>query len=217
MRAEVEGGGVVNERGDGQPLGEATRAGGASRAGAAGRKPSGGGVRLTARGAIALMLVATLTGRVLQAVFGPSALLGLTFVVGCAGAVLLVNRRDLLSLVVCPPLVFFVAALATEAVGALGAKVPVQAFGLGMFAVLSANAPWLFAGSLLVLLVAWRRGLATCVRELREELRAAGPAPARQKAGGAGFAPEPEGYFEPKVYGTPRDDQPSQEQAADGR
>ncbi|MFD0888478.1 hypothetical protein ACFQ08_28420, partial [Streptosporangium algeriense] len=46
---------------------------------------------------------------------------------------------------------------------------------------------------------------------------AAGPAPARQKAGGAAFAPEPEGYFEPKVYGTPREEQPAQEQAADGR
>ncbi|MEU1732607.1 DUF6542 domain-containing protein [Streptosporangium sp. NPDC020145] len=235
----------MNERGDGQPLDEAARVGGADRpggtgqsngagrtGGAAGRTGGtgrkdergrpGGGVRLTARGAIALVLVSTLAGRVLQAVVGPSALLGLTFVAGCAGAVVLVNRRDLLSLVVSPPLVFFVAALVTEAVSAMGAKVPVQAFGLGMFALLSASAPWLFAGSLLVLLVAWRRGLATCVRELREELRAAGPAPARQKATGAAFAPEPEGYFEPKVYGTPREEQPTeerpaQEQAADGR
>ncbi|MFD0888329.1 DUF6542 domain-containing protein, partial [Streptosporangium algeriense] len=44
----------------------------------------------------------------------------LAFVAGCAGAVALVNRRDLLSLVVCPPLVFFVAALVTEAMSRSG-------------------------------------------------------------------------------------------------
>ncbi|MEV8630121.1 DUF6542 domain-containing protein [Streptosporangium sp. NPDC051023] len=167
-----------------------------------------GGIRLTARGAVALVLAFTLAGRVFQALLGPSALVGLAFVAGCGGAVALVNRRDLLSLVVSPPLVFFVATLIAEAVGSLSAPTPIQAFGLGMFAALSANAPWLFLGSLLVLVVAWRRGLAACVRELREELRVAGPDIPRPRVGdGAGFAPEPEGYFEPKVYGKPRDGQ----------
>ncbi len=166
------------------------------------------GVRLTARGAVALVLAFTLAGRVLQALFGPSALVGLAFVAGCGGAVALVNRRDLLSLVVSPPLIFFAATLVAEALGALSATTPIQSFGLGMFTSLSVSAPWLFVGSVLVLVVAWRRGLAGCVRELREELRTAGPEVPRPRVGdSAGFAPEPEGYFEPKVYGTPRDGQ----------
>lgn len=172
------------------------------------KRKRSGGVRLTARGAVALVLAFTLVGRVLQALLGPSALVGVAFVIGCGVAVSLVNRRDLLSLVVSPPLVFFAATLFAETIHCLGAATPMQALGLGMFTSLSAGAPWLFAGSLLVLIVAWRRGLARCVRELREELRASGPEVPRPRAGdSAGFAPEPEGYFEPKVYGTPRDGQ----------
>ncbi|WP_433245233.1 DUF6542 domain-containing protein [Streptosporangium sp. CA-135522] len=168
----------------------------------------GGGIRLTARGAVAFVLAATLVGSVLQALLGLSPLTGLAFVAGCVAAVSLVNRRDLLSLVVSPPLVFFLATLIVEAVRSLGASSPIQAFSLGMLTKLSAGAPWLFGGSLLVLVIAWRRGLAQCVRDLREELRAAGPAVPRPRAGGsAGYAPEPEGYFEPKVYGTPREGQ----------
>lgn len=164
------------------------------------------GVRLTTRGAVALVLASTLAGRGLQAFFGPSALLGLAFVAGCGVAVALVNRRELLSLVVSPPLIFFGATLAVEAIRSLGAAMPLQSFGLGMFTTLSAGAPWLFGGSLLVMVVAWRRGLARCVRELREDLRAAGPDVPRPRAGESSeFAPEPEGYFEPKVYGTPRE------------
>ncbi|WP_271220065.1 DUF6542 domain-containing protein [Streptosporangium carneum] len=188
----------MSERGDGRPLGGER----------ANDRKQKNGVRLTGRGAIALVVAFTLLGRILQAVFGPSALVGVAFLAGCAGAVALVNRRDLLSLVVSPPLAFFAATLVAEAVASLSAPTPIQAFGLGMFTALSAGAPWLFAGSLLVLVVAWRRGLASCVRELREELRTAGPDIPRPRVGdSAGFAPEPEGYFEPKVYGTPRDGQ----------
>ncbi|GAB2495269.1 DUF6542 domain-containing protein [Streptosporangium sandarakinum] len=167
----------------------------------------GGGVRLTARGAVVSVLAFTLLGCVLQALFGSPALTGVAFVAGCAVAVALVNRRDLLTLVVSPPLVFFVATLLAEALRSLGAASPLQTLGLGLFTTLSAGAPWLFGGSLLVLVVAWRRGLAGCVRELREELRAGGPAVPRPRRSETGaFAPEPEGYFEPKVYGTPRED-----------
>ncbi|MFF5206738.1 DUF6542 domain-containing protein [Streptosporangium sp. NPDC000396] len=163
-----------------------------------------GGIRLTARGAVAFVLACTLAGSVLQAFLGLSALIGLAFVAGCVVAVSLLNRRDLLSLVVSPPLIFFAATLVIEAVRSLTTPSPIQSLGLGMFTALSAGAPWLFGGSLLVLIIAWRRGLARCVRELREELRAAGPDVPRSK-GGVSFVPEPEGYFEPKVYGTPRE------------
>ncbi|MBG0826185.1 hypothetical protein HS041_00095 [Planomonospora sp. ID67723] len=167
------------------------------------------GIRLTARGAVAFVLAVTLSGSLLHALFGLPALVGLAFVAGCVGAVLLVNPRDLLSLVVSPPLVFFSATVTVETFRALVAPSPVQAFGLGMFTALSGGAPWLFAGSALVLLIAWRRGLTRCVRELREEIRTAGPTPVPRPRNGddSEFAPEPEGYFEPRIYGTPREGQ----------
>ncbi|MEU4831536.1 DUF6542 domain-containing protein [Streptosporangium sp. NPDC023615] len=165
-----------------------------------------GGIRLTVRGALVLVLVATLAGGLLQALLGPSMLTGLAFVGGCAVATVLVNPRELLSLVVSPPLVFFVATMFVETVRSLFAASPVQAFGLGMYTALSQGAPWLFGGSLLVVVIAWRRGLTRCVRELRDELRAAKASVPRPRTGETAFAPEPEGYFEPKVYGTPRDD-----------
>ncbi|PZG10458.1 hypothetical protein C1J01_36115 [Nonomuraea aridisoli] len=158
-------------------------------------------VRLTARGAIALALVATLAGYVLTALLGVEQIVGAAFVVASTLGVLLVNRRELLSLVVTPPLVFFCATLFVELGRAFGSVSIVQSLTLGLYTSLTRGAPWLFAGSAIVLGVAWRRGLRDNVRELREELKAgAEVSRPRQQP----FVPEPEGYFEPKVYGTPR-------------
>ncbi|WP_336208046.1 DUF6542 domain-containing protein [Nonomuraea sp. LPB2021202275-12-8] len=157
-------------------------------------------VRLTARGAIALTLLATLAGYVLAALLDMPVLIGLAFVAACLLSVMLVNRRELLSLVVTPPLVFFVATLFVELGRALSSVGIVQSLALGLYGSLSSGAPWLFAGSAVVLGVAWGRGLRDNVRELREELRAGAEAPRPRQP----FVPEPEGYFEPKLYGTPR-------------
>jgi hypothetical protein len=160
------------------------------------------GVRLTARGAIALSLVATLAGYVLTAVLDLSYVVGVAFVLSSLLGVLLVNRRELLSLVVTPPLVFFCATLFVELGRAFGSVSIVQSLALGLYSSLTRGAPWLFAGSAVVLAVAWRRGVRDNVRELREELRARAEVPRPRQP----FVPEPEGYFEPKVYGTPRSD-----------
>ncbi|GII85978.1 hypothetical protein Ssi03_39680 [Sphaerisporangium siamense] len=166
------------------------------------------GLRLTARGAIALVFVCTLLAQAAAS----STIVGLVFCVACLAGVLLVQPRELLSLVVTPPLVFFVATLVGAVVGALGAPSLVQALGVGLFTDLSAGAPWLFAGSALVLGVAWFRGLTESVSELRAELRAnraaASAAGARGRRSGPEapvYAPEPEGYFEPRVYGSARE------------
>ncbi|MEU4545285.1 DUF6542 domain-containing protein [Nonomuraea dietziae] len=161
-------------------------------------------VRLTARGAIALVLIGTLAGYVLAALLDMPILVGLAFIGSCLVGVTLVNPRELLSLVVTPPMIFFVATLIVELGRALGNASLVQALALGLFTSLSAGAPWLFAGSALVLAVAWKRGLPANVRELREELRAGADVPRPRASKEKAFAPEPEGYFEPKVYGTPR-------------
>ncbi|MFC4532582.1 DUF6542 domain-containing protein [Sphaerisporangium dianthi] len=175
------------------------------------------GVRLTARGAVALIFVVTLASRPT----GSMLIIGLVFCAVCLAAVLLVQPRDLLSLVVTPPLIFFVASLVSVVFGTFGAPSLLQALSLGLFTGMSAAAPWLFAGSALVLAVAWFRGLAGNVSELRAELRAgragavaadADPAAHAAPAARRGrpdpqqaYVPEPEGYFEPRLYGSPRE------------
>ncbi|MEW9529138.1 DUF6542 domain-containing protein [Microbispora sp. NPDC049125] len=157
------------------------------------------GVRLTARGAIVMLFTATLVGRLL-----PLPVSGLVFVAGCLAAVLLVHPRDLLPLVVTPPLVFFVATTLVELARSIGAGSPLQALGLGLFTALSSGAPWLFGGSALALAAAWPRGLPGNVRALRADAGpdpAGPPAPRGRGRRGASFDPEPEGYFEPRVYG----------------
>ena len=168
--------------------------------GSVGEKSRRSAVRLTSRGAIALALVATLAGYVLTALLDLPYVVGAAFVVSSLLGVLLVNRRELLSLVVTPPLVFFCATLFVELGRAFGSVSIVQSLALGLYTSLTRGAPWLFAGSALVLGVAWRRGLRDNVRELREELKAGAEVPRPRQP----FVPEPEGYFEPKVYGTPR-------------
>ncbi|MEW9553554.1 DUF6542 domain-containing protein [Nonomuraea sp. NPDC050783] len=165
-----------------------------------GKQPA---VRLTARGAVALILVATLAGYVLTSLLGVQQLVGAAFVVAALLGVLLVNRRELLSLVVSPPLVFFCATLFVELGRAFGSVSIVQSLALGLYTSLTRGAPWLFAGSALVLGVAWRRGLWDNVRDLRAELKAGAEVPRPRQPT---FVPEPEGYFEPKVYGSPRGD-----------
>lgn len=168
-------------------------------------------IRLTARGAIAAVFAATLVGHGLAGIAGSTALSGMSFIAGCLTAALLINRREMLSLVVAPPLVYFCATLLVEVVAAIGAPSMAQALGIGLFQAMSAGAPWLFVGSALVLAVTWRRGLVSNVRALREEVRASrsggrtGGVP-RPRQGEGGYAPEPEGYFEPRVYGKPRGD-----------
>ncbi|MEV4296965.1 DUF6542 domain-containing protein [Microbispora rosea] len=159
------------------------------------------GLRLTARGAIVMLFVITLVG--MPFLPGPA------FVAGCLAAVLLVRPRDLLPLVVTPPLVFFAAALLVELVRALRSASMLQTFGLGMFTALSSGAPWLFLGSALALGIAWVRGLPANLRELRGGA-APEPTPAARSRSRRGhartFDPEPEGYFEPRVYGKAADE-----------
>lgn len=170
-------------------------------------------ITLTARGAIVAVFAATLVGHVLASAAGSTAFSGLSFIAGCLTASLLINRREMLSLVVAPPLIYFCATLLVETVAALGAPSMAQALGIGMFQAMSAGAPWLFIGSALVLVVTWRRGLVSNVRALRAEVRASrsggrGGGVPRPRQGDGGYAPEPEGYFEPRVYGKPRDRRP---------
>ncbi|WP_283135518.1 DUF6542 domain-containing protein [Rhizohabitans arisaemae] len=171
-------------------------------AGRSGREP---GVRLTARGATLLIVAVTLAGQLTAGPFAVPFLGGLCFVAVCLGVAFLVRSADLLSLVVTPPLMFFLATFAAEFVKALGGSL-LQGLGIGLFTALSGGAPWMFGGSALVLVIALVRGLAGNVRDLREALRG-GEQPEAPKP--PEFAPEPEGYYEPRTYGMTREDRES--------
>ncbi|RJL33368.1 DUF6542 domain-containing protein [Bailinhaonella thermotolerans] len=173
-------------------------------------KPSEKGVRLTARGAILALFAVTVLGRIGAALLAWPEVAGAAFVLACLATAVLVRKRDLLALVVSPPLVFFVATLVSELVRAFGSSSFARGLGIGMFSAMSGGAPWLFAGSVLVLGIALARGLRENVSDLRDDLRTlrrTRPKPAPAAAGPTpppgGFAPEPEGYFEPRVYGKP--------------
>jgi hypothetical protein len=90
--------------------------------------------------------------------------------------VLYVRPGDLLMVTIAPPLVFGIALIGVKAVTATGSMALSIAEGAAI--TMAEVAPWLFAGMALVLIIAWARGLRACVRELRQDLRAAGRPPA---------------------------------------
>ncbi|MEO3862940.1 DUF6542 domain-containing protein [Acrocarpospora sp. B8E8] len=155
-------------------------------------------MKLTARGAVTLLFVTTLLGQLIAP--GP------IFLLGCAAAVTLVNPRDLLPLVVTPPLIFFLTALFIESVRALRTASFLQSLALGLFTILSAAAPWLLAGSALTLAIAWYRGLPTNIRTLRLAHAHRVPKPRQSRETTPTYAAEPEGYFEPRLYGSTKED-----------
>jgi hypothetical protein len=102
--------------------------------------------------------------------FGVPLLAGAGFALGCALAAFATRPADLLTLVVSPPLVFFAATVAVEVVTTLGHGSLLRGVTVGVLTSLAATAPWLFLGTLLVLLVCLARGLTRNVRELRDKL-----------------------------------------------
>ena len=133
-------------------------------------------VLLTGRGAVMVMLAAFALG-----LFGASwtpwpVLAGAFFVIGSVAAIIYVRPGDLLMVTIAPPLLFGITLLGVKAATATGNMVLSIAEGTAI--TMAEVAPWLFAGMALTLVIAWARGLGECVRELRQDLRAAGPRPA---------------------------------------
>ena len=132
-------------------------------------------IRLTGRGAVAVMLVVFALGLTGAAWLGSPVLAGAFFIAGSAAAVFNVRQRDLLMATIAPPLVFGIVLVGVKAGTATGNIALSTAEGAAI--TLAGAAPWLFAGTALSLIIAWQRGLRGCVRELREDLRSAGPRP----------------------------------------
>ena len=129
-------------------------------------------IRLTGRGAVMVMLAVFALGLLVASWMGWPVLAGVCFVIGSVAAVLYVRPGDLLMVTVVPPLMFGITLVAVKAATATGSMALSVAEGTAI--TLAEVAPWLFAGMVLTLVIAWARGLRGCVRELRQDLRAAG-------------------------------------------
>ena len=108
-------------------------------------------------------------------------LAGLSFLAGSAAAAWYTKQRDLLTVAVSPPLLFFLVVIAVKVLTATGNTALAALEGTAL--TLANVAPWLFAGVVLSLIIAWFRGLPRCVADLRRELR---PELARRRPADAG-------------------------------
>ncbi len=127
------------------------------------------GPRLTGRGAIAGMLLVFFIGVLVADWLHWGVLAGLSFLAGSAAAAWYTKQRDLLTVAVSPPLLFFIVVICVKALTAAGNELLSTLEGTAL--TLANVAPWLFIGVVLSLLIAWFRGLPRCVAELRRDLR----------------------------------------------
>ncbi|WP_433181205.1 DUF6542 domain-containing protein [Actinoallomurus sp. CA-150999] len=132
-------------------------------------------VTLTGRGGATVVLACTLLGAVIGGMFGLRSAQGLFFVVGCLLAVLATRRTDLLTLVVSPPLLFFLVTLVSALIGSVGEKSFLLSTVVAVAAKLTSSVPWLFVGAVLVVLIAVPRGLPANLRDLSARVAADNP------------------------------------------
>lgn len=117
----------------------------------------------------------TLLGAIVGGLSGLDAAQGFLFVLGCVFAVAMTRRTDLLTLVVSPPLIFFLVSLLSAVTGSLGERSFVVSVLLSLVTTLTSSVPWLFVGAVLVVLIAVPRGLPANLRELSAGIAADHP------------------------------------------
>jgi hypothetical protein len=166
----------------------------------AGAEPGSAGQRgriaLTGRGAVAGMLVLFFFSLLLASWLKWGVLAGASFVIGGVAAAWYTKPRDLLTVAVSPPLLFFGSLICVKALTAQGSTIISTLAGTAL--TLANVAPWLFAGVIVYLIVAWVRGLPQCVTDLRRDLRPDLAPPragsTRAAAGRSAYSPGPRRY-----------------------
>jgi hypothetical protein len=151
-----------------RPVGPARTEPGAPRAGAAGAGAAraGAAVRLTGRGAIIGLFGLSFVGLLVSDWLSVGVLGDATFVAACVVIACYTKPSDLLPVTVCPPLVFLIACLCAKIATSAGGMAAAE----GTLVALGNSAPWLFAGTVLTVVIGLRRGLLGNVRELRRGL-----------------------------------------------
>jgi hypothetical protein len=127
--------------------------------------------RLTGRGAVTGMAVLFTAGLLTASWLGLTLLAGVFFVLGGVLAARYTRPADLLIVALSPPVLFAAALIFVEALTAQGSLL--LSVVAGSVVALATLAPWLAGGAVLTVVIAWRRGLPQCVRDLRRDLRAA--------------------------------------------
>lgn len=135
------------------------------------RQASTGGAALTARGAIAILLVMSAAGLLIGQLFDVTWPCGVVFVAGCLATSLWVRPSDVLGVSVAPPLVYFLALFIVQLVASMSANSFWQSLLLGVVLNLSGMLFWLLGGSVLTVAVLMLRGLPAAIGELRTDLR----------------------------------------------
>jgi hypothetical protein len=139
------------------------------------RSPADSAITLTGRGGVVVVFACTLLGAIIGSLLGLHPAQGFLFVVGCLLAVVTTRRTDLLTLVVSPPLIFFLVSLLVAVTGSLGEKSFLVSMLLTLVTTLTSSMPWLFVGAVLVVVVAVPRGLPANLRELSAGIAADNP------------------------------------------
>lgn len=129
---------------------------------------------LTARGAVAAMLLLFLAGNLSGAWLHAGLLASLSFAAGCVLAVCYTRHANLLLVVATPPVIFAVAVTCTQLLTAPGDSFSTwaESVAAGVLLALGAAAPWLLGGMAAALVIAVFRGLPACLASLRAGLRA---------------------------------------------
>jgi hypothetical protein len=131
--------------------------------------PEHGTLRLTARGAALAMFSICFPGTLTSGWLHFPVLSGASFVAACVLAALVTRREDLLVVVTLPLVIFLASAICVAAVSSNGGGVLAAASGIAL--TLGGAVLWLFIGQAAVLLLSLFRGLPSCVRDLRADLR----------------------------------------------
>jgi hypothetical protein len=139
------------------------------------RRVVGPAVTLTGRGGLVVVFAATLFGAIVGALLGIHGAQGFFFVIGCLAAVLTIRPSDLLTVVVSPPLIYFLVSLMAAFTGSLGEKSFLVSVTLTVVTSLTESTFWLFLGAVLVILVSVPRGLPAVLRELSAGVAADNP------------------------------------------
>jgi hypothetical protein len=127
----------------------------------------------TARGALVAMFALFFFSSLVAGWLDLGFVTGFSYAAACVLAPYLASRRALLHVVVAPPAIFVIALLVTQVLTAQGTSRHGRVMSVleGTALTLAATAPWLITGTALGVVVAIRRGLLGCVRQLRSELR----------------------------------------------
>ena len=111
-------------------------------------------VRLTGRGAIAVLFALCYGTQLIAAWTGWGTLAGAAFVCGCGAVTYYTRTGGLRAVVVAPPLLFFAGSVCAQVITAPGTFLAVE----GILVTLGTSASWLFTGTALTVVVAIGRG-----------------------------------------------------------